>query len=142
MKSKLPRRKPAEFPLTPMIDVIFLLLVFFVCTSNFNPLENILPMDTSIPGSVTAEMLLPEPIDLDVVLVKISFDRQPHWQIEGNQCSSLQEVQGVLQAMRDLKQDIPVILESADNVPMGMVIDVYDVCRRVGLLHVQFAALP
>jgi len=142
MKCKLFRKKPADLPLTPMVDVIFLLLVFFVCTSSFNPLENILPMDTSLPGSVAAEVVLPDPIDLDVVLIKISFDRSPHWQVEGNHCSSLQEVQGVLWAIRDLKDDIPVIIESAENVPMETVIDVYDVCRRVRLTRIQFAVLP
>ena len=141
MKYKPPRPKSAEFPLTPMIDVIFLLLVFFVCTSNFNPLENILPLDTTLPGSVAAEVVLPDPVDLDVVLIKISFAGKPHWQIEGNQCSSLHEVRGVLQAIRAVKQDVPVLIESADNVPMETVIDVYDLCRRVGLLQIQFAAL-
>ena len=142
MKYKPPRSKSAEFPLTPMIDVIFLLLVFFVCTSNFNPLENILPMETTLPGSVASEVVLPDPVDLDSVLVKISFTGKPHWQIEGNQCSSLHEVRGVLQAIREVKQDIPVIIESADNVPMETVIDVCDLCHRVGLLQIQFAALP
>ena len=142
MKYKLPRTKPATFPLTPMIDVIFLLLVFFVCTSNFNPLENILPMDTTFPGNVTAEVVLPDPVNLDVALITISFDRKPHWQIEGNQCSSLDEVQGILQMMRGVKADIPVIIESAENVPMETVIDTYDACRRAGLLRIHFAALP
>ena len=97
-------------------------------------------MDTTLPGNVAAEVVLPDPMDLDVVLIKISFDRTLHWQIEGNQCSSLHEVQGLLQMIRDLKHDIPVIIESADNVPMENVIDLYDVCRRVGLTRIQFAA--
>jgi len=142
MKYKLPRTKPAEFPLTPMIDVIFLLLVFFVCTSNFNPLESVLPMDSTLPGHVSADAAVPDPVNLDVVLIRISFDRKPHWQIEGNQCSSLHEVQSVLQAIRNMKEDIPVIISSAENVPMETVIDAYDVCRRTGLSRIHFAAFP
>lgn len=142
MKYKLPRMRPAEFPLTPMIDVIFLLLVFFVCTSNFNPLESVLPMDSTLPGNVPADVAVPDPINLDVVLIQISFDHKPHWQVEGNQCSTLHEVQGILQAIRDMKEDIPVIISSAENVPMETVIDVYDVCRRTRLSRIHFAALP
>ena len=142
MKCNLPRSKPAAFPLTPMIDVIFLLLVFFVCTSNFNPLENILPMEATLPGSAVADVVLPDPVNLDFVLIKISFDRKPLWQIEGHQCSSLHEVQAILQAIGDAKADIPVIIESAENVPMETVIDVYDVCRRTGLMTINFVALP
>ena len=140
MKYKLPRIKPAEFPLTPMVDVIFLLLVFFVCTSNFNPPENILPLETTLPGSAVADVLQPDPTHLDVVLIRAFFDRKPHWQIEGNQCTSLHEVQNILRLIQDVKEDIPVIIESADNVPVENVIDVYDVCRRVGLTRIQFAA--
>ena len=99
-------------------------------------------METTLPGSVATEVVLPDPVDLDVVLIKISFADKPYWKIEGNQCSSLHEVRGVLQAIREVKQDIPVIIESADNVPMATVIDVYDSCRHVGLLRIQFAALP
>ena len=126
--------------MTPMIDVIFLLLVFFVCTANFKPPEKILPMDTTLPGSVAADTVLPDPVNLDVVLVQIFFDRTPHWQIEGNQCSSLDEVHNILRLIRDIKADIPVIIESAESVPMENVIDVYDVCRRVELFQIQFAA--
>ena len=139
MKYDPPRMKSAEIQMTPMIDVIFLLLVFFVCTANFNPPEEILPLDTTLPGSVAADVVLPAPTNLDVVQIQIFFDRKPHWQVEGNQCSSLKEVQHILRLIREVKEDIPVIIKSADNVPMETVIDVYDVCRRIGLVRVQFA---
>jgi biopolymer transport protein ExbD len=126
--------------MTPMIDVIFLLLVFFVCTANFTPPEEILPMDTTLPGNAPAEVVLPDPVNLDVVVIRISFEDELRWQIEGNLCTSLQEVQGILQLIRDMKDNIPVIIKSADNVPMEKVIDVYDVCRRIGLTQIRFAA--
>jgi len=126
--------------MTPMIDVIFLLLVFFVCTANFMPVEKILPMDTTLPGSVHAEVVLPDLANLDVVTVQIFFDSQPHWQIEGNQCFTLHEVQNILRLICGVKPDIPVIIEPADSVPMENVIDIYDICRRVGLSQIQFAA--
>ena len=140
MKYDSPHVKPTELKMTPMIDVIFLLLIFFVCTANFKPPEEVLPIDSTLPGSVTSEVMLPNPVDLDVVLIQISFDQTPHWQIEGNHCSTLREVQSILHSIRDVKSDIPVIIESADNVPVGKMIDVYDVCRRVGLTRIQFAA--
>jgi len=140
MKCKSPRTKPVELRMTPIIDVIFLLLIFFVCTANFNPLEKMLSMDTSLPGSVKVESVQFDPVNLDVVLIQISFDREPHWQIEGNQYTSLHEVQNLLRSIREINEDIPVIIESADNVPMENVIDVYDVCCLAGLSNIQFAA--
>ena len=129
-----------ELMMTPIIDVIFLLLVFFVCTANFYPLEKILPMDTTLPGSVAVERVRLDLVNLDVAQIQISFDQEPRWQIEGNQCTSLHDVQNVLRLIRDAKEDIPVIIDSAENVPIEHVIDVYDVCRRVGLSRVEFAA--
>ena len=126
--------------MTPMIDVIFLLLIFFVCTASVKPPEEILPVDSTLPGSVAADMMLPNPVDLDVVFIQILFDQEPRWQIEGNHCSALPEVQHILRSIQGVKADIPVIIESADNVPIENVIDIYDICRRVGLSRIQFAA--
>ena len=126
--------------MTPMIDVIFLLLVFFVCTANFVPLEKLLPMDTTLPGEVASEFEQPDPDEMDFVVVQIFFDQQPYWQIEDNHPATLQGVQDILRQIRDIKPDIPVIIESADNVPIENVIDIYDICRRLGLTNVQFAA--
>ena len=140
MKYTPPRIKPAELKMTPMIDVIFLLLVFFVCTANFVPTEEILPMHTSLPGSVDAGEVLPDPLNLDTLLIKITFDGAVRWQAAENRCTTLEEVLHILRSIWEVKADIPVIIESADNVAGENVLDVYDVCRRVGLLNVQFAA--
>ena len=142
MKYKLPRSKPIELRMmTPMIDVIFLLLVFFVCTANFMPPEQVLPMKSTLPGNVVADWVLPDPVNLDNVCIQIFFEHELHWQIEGNRCSTLRDVQSILRLIRDVKPDIPIIIESADNVPMENVIDIHDVCRSIGLSHIQFSAL-
>ncbi|MEA1952290.1 MAG: biopolymer transporter ExbD, partial [Planctomycetota bacterium] len=36
-------RERLDVKMTPMIDVIFLLLIFFVCTASFQMLEEVLP---------------------------------------------------------------------------------------------------
>ena len=74
------------------------------------------------------------------------------WEINGEQYGNLTHaddladvegdgnVEDVLQAIKGLKADLPVILDVAPAVPMEDVIDVYDLCRKVGLQRVQFAA--
>ncbi|GHT34274.1 hypothetical protein FACS189427_01280 [Planctomycetales bacterium] len=123
-----------------MVDVVFLLLVFFVCTANFSPLEGLLPTDLSLPGNSSAEIVLPSPDKLDIVRIVISFDITPHWTIENNKCASLREVKTVLEKLVVIRQDIPVVIDSNDNVPIEHVIDVYDVCRLAGIAKIQFAA--
>ena len=129
--------------MTPMIDVIFLLLIFFVCTANFTPLEEILPMNTTLPGSVPSEVLPPDLANLDAVVVQIVHSTEQggrlYWQIEGNRCATLGEVQNLLRSVHSVKPDIPVVIEPENDVFMENVIDVYDVCRQVGLLQIQFS---
>ena len=96
-------------------------------------------METLLPGSVDAAVVLPDPVNL-TVLIQIVFDGEMRWHVEGNHCTTLAEVQNILLSIHATKADIPVIIESADNVSGENVIDVYDICRRVGLTNIQFAA--
>ena len=140
-----------DVKMTPMIDVIFLLLIFFVSTASFRAAEEILPTNLSLPGT-TSEI---EPIereleDLEEIVVKILWrDGRPGWQIEsrGQQISprvlrDLEELQATLRAVADVQKDLPVIIdvEDKDKVLIEDVIDVCDVCRRIGLEKVRFAA--
>ena len=128
--------------MTPMIDVIFLLLIFFVCTSSFQPPEEVLPTNMSLPGS-TAETVPVDPLeeDLDEIVVKVLWrGGRPQWEVNQRQYGRLEEVGGVLAAVAGVQIDLPVILDIEGSVPMENVIDVYDLCRQIGLERVQFAA--
>ena len=141
MRSDFSRKRTTpELRMTPMIDVVFLLLVFFVCTTNFAMLEGLLPTNLSLPGNTATEIALSSPDKLDIVRIIISYDKTPRWRVESNKCNSLQEVRAVLEKLISIQQDIPVVIDSADNVPMEHVIDVYDVCRLCGAVKIQFAA--
>jgi biopolymer transport protein ExbD len=138
--------------MTPMIDVIFLLLIFFVCTASFDPRvrEQILPTRLSLPGAIQSDVQIdPEIMDLDEIVVEVLWREidgrwRAQWQINDRNYTSLADVGAVLLAVKDLnkdlKSDLPVILDVEPDVPMEDVIDVYDLCREVGLLRVQFAA--
>ncbi len=128
--------------MAPMIDVIFLLLIFFVCTASFQPPEEILPTRLSMPGAVESAVEIdPELLDLDEIVVKVLWrEGQAHWQINGRDYDSLDAVGEVLTAAARLQSDLPVILDIEPTVPMEDVIDLYDICRAIGLEQVRFAA--
>ena len=131
-----------EVKMTPMIDVIFLLLIFFVCTAGFQAVEQILPTPLQLPGTVESDSPPdPELLDLDEIIVKISWDgRRAGWRINERDYASLDDVQTLLVSIGRLRKDLPVILDADGNVPIERVIDVYDACRRIGLEKIQFAA--
>jgi len=137
--------------MTPMIDVIFLLLIFFVSTASFRAAEEILPADLSLPGTTSdIEPVDMELRDLEEIVVKIfRRDDRPGWQIESRGqetsprvLSDLAELQATLRAVAEVQKDLPVIIDVEDKhlVPIEDVIDVCDLCRGIGLERVQFAA--
>ena len=135
-------RQPLEVKMTPMIDVIFLLLIFFVSTSSFQPPEEVLPTNMSLPGS-TSETVQIDPLeeDLDEIVVKVMWRQGgPRWEVNQREYQQLQQVGGVLSAVAGFQADLPVILDVEGVVPMENVIDVYDLCRQIGLQRIQFAA--
>ena len=70
-------RRSVGANMTPMIDVIFLLIIFFLVSSHLARQENRLPLD--LPTANTFDPFNPESAPLTV-----SVDRQAQWLVGGN----------------------------------------------------------
>ncbi|MDR2169965.1 MAG: biopolymer transporter ExbD [Planctomycetaceae bacterium] len=136
------KRFTPELRMTAMIDVIFLLLIFFICTANFRPLESLMKTDLSLSGNVVTdiELPIPEPSQVDVAIIKITFDGAPQWNLAGNECTSIVQLRNLLNELKKIQDDLPVIIDSESNVPVEFVIDAYDSARAAKLKNIQFAA--
>ena len=136
------RRSTLGVTMTPMIDVVFLLLVFFVWTASFQVVERSLPSSLlSAPGSGAVSQIDPEQADFDRVVVRLGWqDGQPTWQINDQPAAGLAQVRELLVAIASIQASVPVVIDSGPEVPLGHVIDVYDVARLEGFGEVQFAA--
>lgn len=131
--------------MTPMIDVVFLLLVFFVWTASFQIVEQILPSRMSAQmGAEPTEMQEPPPeMDFENVVVRIGWDgNQPQWRLNDRPIESLVELKSQLATIASIKLDAPVILHPDSVVPLGYVIEGYDVAKQVGFEKVSFAVNP
>ncbi len=130
--------------MTPMIDVVFLLLVFFVWTASFQIVEQVLPSHLSEEsGTQPADTSDPPPVEEDfdkVVLRVLWVGDHPQWRVNQMDLGSLQQVRSRLEAVASVKRDAPVILHPDKDVPLGHVIDLYDLTRLVGFQKIQFAA--
>jgi biopolymer transport protein ExbD len=138
------RRSDVDIKMTPMIDVVFLLLVFFLWTASFYIVEQVLPSSVSArQGSDPTHSDEPPPPqdDFDDVVIRITWAaEQPAWRVNGQPVSTLAKVRQTLQNIVQIKSDAPVILHPDPNVPLGHVIDVYDITRLEGFEKIQFAA--
>ena len=137
------RRGDMEIKMTPMIDVVFLLLVFFVWTASFQIVEQVLPSHLSeVAGSLPTDPNEPPPVeeDFDRVVLRVRWvgDR-PVWQVNQIDVASLLQVRSRLETIATIKRDAPVILHPDAQVPLGYVIDLYDLARLVGFEKIQFA---
>ena len=143
MKTVFPfyHSRTPELKMTPLIDVIFLLLIFFVCTASFQRSEELLPTDLSSPGGSSIETVaLPDPQRLEVVRLRLTYNGRPHWQVEGNRCETPKEVRSLLDRLGAAKRALPIIIDADADVPMQNVIDLYDWSRLAGFEQIQFAA--
>jgi biopolymer transport protein ExbD len=141
------RREGTDVTMTPMIDVVFLLLVFFVWTASFQIIEKVMPTSVSeISGSDTSEVVEPTPEDdlRDITLiVRVFWDaaQGARWTVNDIPYARLADVkQELSNKSTQFKQDVPLIIHPDKNVPLGDVIDLYDLARAQEYGKVQFAA--
>ncbi|REJ80784.1 MAG: biopolymer transporter ExbD [Planctomycetota bacterium] len=132
--------------MTPMIDVVFQLLIFFVVASTGQVAEAFLPTELSAGGTVTAPV---DPMErepwADEVWVELIFDENEAKtlaDLNGTLYEDLTVLTGVLRQLAEVSRESPVILDIGGDVPLGDVILVYDVCRAAGFDSVNFAADP
>lgn len=130
--------------MTPMIDVVFLLLVFFLWTASFQIVEQVLPsrlMAASGGQPATADEPPPPEEDFDRIVLRVTWTPSgPAWQLNDRRIDSLAQMRTQLELIAGIKRDSPVILHPDQDVPLGHVIDLYDVTRLVGFEKIQFAA--
>lgn len=117
------RRSRAAVSLTPLIDVVFILLIFFMLVSN---LQSANMIDLRVADRNAA----PTQVRDRALLVTISRDTL---QLDGQPLSLAQlREQVALQPQRQ------VALEPADGVSLQRVVTVLDQLRGAGASHVSF----
>ncbi len=136
------RRGGLDVKMTPMIDVVFLLLIFFVYAASFQIVEHLLPSHLTATAGAAGDPRTPPPEpDFDQVVVRVVWlhDR-PGWIVNDNPVKTLAAVERTLLAVAQVKTDVPLILDPEPDVPLGHVIDLYDISRIAGFTKIQFAA--
>ena len=135
--------KRRDVTMTPMIDVVFLLLIFFICTASFQIVEQNLPSRIQLELPPGTEIVETSDMtdEMDPVLIRIRWSLgAPTWSINGQPCAQLQTVERKLLALSKINSGVPLILDIGPDVPLGDAIYTYDLGRKVGFSQIQFAA--
>ncbi len=126
--------------MTPLIDVVFQLLIFFICASTGHMKELLLPTDFRA-GSAGATLTEEREKPLGEVWIRLKRTGDDTIAfLEGREFSDVAQLDVTLRTLAAAATEIPVILEIAGEVPLGDVIHVYDSCRAAKFRSVNFAA--
>ncbi len=131
--------------MTPMIDVIFQLLIFFVCASAGQVQEAHLPAELA-PGSVESVNPIVAERPFGEVWLRLhrrddDAQKTKHTVVELNdrEYSDERKLRQTLIALAETTPEIPVILDIDGPVPLGDVIRIYDACQSARFQQVSFA---
>ena len=134
----------ADVAMTPMIDVVFLLRIFFVWTASFQIVEMTLPSQlTEMVGAGANQEIKLEEEDFESVIVRIQQDNQQvQWMVTDQPTSSLADVRERLRMVATIRSDLPVLIDPAEQIQLGFVLDVFDIARDAGFQNIQFTTQP
>jgi biopolymer transport protein ExbD len=127
MAVKITRRNAlGALSLTPLIDVVFLLLVFFLVTTRFA--QEDYELEVVLPSASEAQPLIAEPKELFV-----NIDQHGDYYVDGRNMTR-DEVEEVLrQAVVDNPVNQSVIIRADKRVQFDFVVAVMNLCNRTGV---------
>ena len=124
--------------MTPMIDVVFLLLIFFICASARQSREALLA--ANLPSGSIEAAVAAAPVQIDQAFVKLKHrDHGTVAEMNGTDYATVELLETQLKALADVGPEVPVILDIEGPVPFGDVIRVYDLCQRLKFTTIKFA---
>ena len=141
-KEALEEEPDQDIP-TSMIDVVFLLLIFFMCASRFKTLEQ--RLEANLPrdeGQNPIQKKIEKPQE---IRIKISLDKATDRPIIMAQDYPCRDLNDLAQKLRTLAQNmpgLPVIIDGRQKVPFFIILGSLDACARAGISDVKFQAPP
>jgi len=122
---------PVAFQIAPMVDILLVLLCFFVITWSIARKEN--ELDVRVPAAQAAQESNPV-VNQTVLNVKadgsIVWDRKP---------ISRETLQEKLKSLASLYPDYAIILRGDVKTDYEHIVQVLDTCRQAGIWNVAFA---
>lgn len=120
-------------PLTPMIDVVFLLLCFFVTSQIFAQWET--EIDVTLPTAATGGM--PQRLPGEVI-INVRADGSA---VVNGQVLDDAQLRAMMDRLVELFPGQPVLLRADKATAYEHVVRVLDTCRQADIWNISFATL-
>jgi len=122
------------FQIAPMVDILLVLLVFFIVTWNFSLSEK--ELDVKIPSATHSK-------ESDAYVGQVVVNVRTDGRIVFNrQTITAEELIAKLRELAKLYPDQAVILRGDQNANYKFIVNVLDICRQANIWNVAFATAP
>ena len=120
----------AEIDLTPMLDVVFIMLIFFIVVASFIKEAGV---EVNRPDKNQPD----NPEDSTSILVEVASDNQIWME---NRRVDIRAVRANIQRLLAEDPDAPVTIKVEKGAEAGIVVDVADAARESGVAAVNWAS--
>ena len=124
-----PESEPAEINLTPMIDIVFILLIFFLVTTSFVR-ESGIQVDR--PAAASSES-----VEGSAIMIAIRPDGEI-WL--DRRAVDLRRLQPTIARVHSRSPDAPVVIQADRGADVGLLVQVMDQIRLAGIRDIAVAA--
>jgi biopolymer transport protein ExbD len=130
-----PRRAdPPRVDITPLIDVVFLMLIFFMVSTTFDKQTE---LKVDLPQASTPDTA-EEPADR----IDITIDARGQFYVNERELvtHNAETLKRTLSKVADGRDDLPVIVSGDRNAPLQSMMTVLDVAAQLGMARLSFVA--
>ncbi|THB68641.1 MAG: biopolymer transporter ExbD [Gammaproteobacteria bacterium] len=135
MRLRTTRQEEPEVNLTPLIDVVFLLLIFFMISTTFKRESE---LTLNLPEASG------EPIETELQVFELIIDKNGVFSVGGHDVlkGDQDEVESLMYALRKElrgKENLPFVIRADEYSPHKAVVTAMDAASQLGISKVSFA---
>ncbi len=132
MKFRVQKTEDIDLNLTPLIDVVFLLLIFFMVSTTFQKESEL---------SVHLPEASQKPVTVDDNALEIAISASGQFFVNGQELtnSHLRTLRKAIKTIVAGKRDIPVVIRADAQTPHQSVVTAMDAAGQLGMRHLSIA---
>ena len=128
MKSRIKKEQVSDVDMSPLIDMVFILLIFFMVSSTFT---KDMKLDLERPGASSASRASSK-------VIRVYIDNTGETYVDGQPVKTW-AIQGKLREMMRTATEKSVLVVTDDSIAVDKLIDVVDQCHLSGAQDVAVA---
>ena len=130
-----PRRpEPPRVDITPLVDVVFLMLIFFMVSTTFDKQTQ---LKVELPSAAT-DQVSEEPAKK----LEITIDAKGNFYVNEQELvkHDAETLRRTMEKIADGRSDLPVVVSGDRSAPLQSMMTVLDVAAQLDMVHLSFVA--